>query len=86
MASDESMLTIKISIRRFQRIFFPVPHIDQLIDMTYENEMLSFLEAFSRYHYIFMVVEDVLKTTFITYQNIYAYKKIVFGFLNQWET
>ena len=33
---------------------FPLPRIDQIIDTSAEHEMLSFLDAFSRYHQILM--------------------------------
>ena len=37
---------------------FPLPRIDQIVDATFGHEMLSFLDAFSRYHQIPMALED----------------------------
>ena len=45
---------------------FPLPRIDQIVDASVGHGMLSFLDAFSRYHQIPMHPPDVEKTTFIT--------------------
>ena len=45
---------------------FTFPHIDQIIDCTAECDLPCFLDAFSGYHQIKMVVKDVEKTTFLT--------------------
>ena len=45
---------------------FPLPHIDQIVDASAGHGMLSFLDAFSRYHQIPMHPPDVEKTSFIT--------------------
>ena len=45
---------------------FPLPRIDQIVDATVEHGILSFLDAFSRYHQIPMRPLDAEKTTFIT--------------------
>lgn len=45
---------------------FPLPHINQIVDVTVEHDMLSFLKAFSGYHQIPMFPLDKEKMTFIT--------------------
>ena len=45
---------------------FPLPRIDQIVDSTAGCDLLSFLDAYSGYHQIFMTREDEEKTTFIT--------------------
>ena len=45
---------------------FPLPRIDQIVDSSSEHGMLSFLDAFSRYHQIPMHSLDAEKTSFIT--------------------
>ena len=45
---------------------FPLPQIDQIVDSTIEQGMLSFLDAFFGYHQILMVLVDEEKTAFIT--------------------
>ena len=44
---------------------FPLPHIDQIVDSTAGCDLLSFLDAYSGYHQIFMTREDEEKTAFI---------------------
>ena len=45
---------------------FPLPRIDQIVDASTEHGMLSFLDAFSRYHQIPMNPPDDEKVAFIT--------------------
>ena len=45
---------------------FPLPRIDQTVDSTSGCDLLSFLDAYSGYHQIFMSKEDKGKTSFIT--------------------
>src|SRR5690606_5158344 len=44
---------------------FPLPHIDQLVESTAGNELLTFMDAFSGYNQIRMHPDDQEKTTFI---------------------
>nr|XP_016493455.1 PREDICTED: RNA-directed DNA polymerase homolog [Nicotiana tabacum] len=61
---------------------FPLPHIDQFINATAGNELLSFLDTYSGYNQILMEEEDQKKTTFITYQGTYCYSVMPFGLKN----
>ena len=45
---------------------FPLPRIDQIVDVSAGHGMLSFLDAFSDYHQIPMYSPDAEKTSFIT--------------------
>ena len=45
---------------------FPLPKIDQLIDSTVGNKLISFMDAFSGYNQIMMHPSDQDKTSFIT--------------------
>ncbi|RVW32195.1 Transposon Ty3-I Gag-Pol polyprotein [Vitis vinifera] len=56
---------------------FPLPRIDQIVDSTSGQGMLSFLDAFSGYHQIPMSPDDEEKTAFITPHNLYYYKPTV---------
>nr|XP_020195785.1 uncharacterized protein LOC109781607 [Aegilops tauschii subsp. strangulata] len=58
---------------------FPLPRIDQLVDSTIECDLLCFLDDFSGYHHIKMVMEDVEKTTFISPCGVYCYTCMPFG-------
>ncbi|WJZ84531.1 hypothetical protein VitviT2T_004131 [Vitis vinifera] len=61
---------------------FPLPRIDQIVDSTAGQEMLSFLDAFSGYHQIPMYPVDEEKTAFITPHGLYCYKVMPFGLKN----
>ena len=45
---------------------FPLPRINQIVEVSTGHGMLSFLDAFSGYHQIPMYPSDVEKTSFIT--------------------
>ena len=61
---------------------FPLPRIDLIVDSTTSHGMLSFLDAFSRYHQIPMFQPDEDKTTFVTPHGLYCYKVMSFGLKN----
>ena len=61
---------------------FPLPRIDQIVDSTTRQGMLSFLDAFSGYHQIPMSLADEEKTAFITSHDLYCYKVMPFGLKN----
>ena len=48
--------------------FNPLPNIDQLIDSTAGNELLTFMDAFAGYNQIKMAPEDQDDTAFITHR------------------
>src|SRR3982750_4302510 len=59
---------------------FPLPRIDQIVDSTSGCDVLSFLDAYSSYHHIFMSKEDEEKTSFITPCGTYCFARMPFGF------
>src|SRR4051812_22428261 len=61
---------------------FPLPRIDQIIDSTAGCDLLSFLDAYSRYNQIRMKEEDEEHTSFITPYGIFCYKTMPFGLKN----
>ena len=58
---------------------FPLPHIDQIVDAIAGHGILSFLDAFSRYHHIPMHLPNAKKMTFITLHGLYCYNVMPFG-------
>ena len=58
---------------------FPLSRIDQIVDSTSGCDLLSFLDAYSRYHQIFMTKEDEDKTAFITPCGTYCFVRMPFG-------
>ena len=61
---------------------FPLPRIDQLVDLTAGHKLLTFMDAFFGYNQIQMAEEDQEKTTFITSQWLYCYRIISFNLKN----
>ncbi|KAI9186445.1 hypothetical protein LWI28_017321 [Acer negundo] len=68
--------------RAYPKDSFPLPKIDQLIDSTAGNKLLSFMDAFSGYNQIMMHPSDQDKTSFITRQGLYCYKVMPFELKN----
>ena len=58
---------------------FPLPHIDQIVDVAAGHRLLAFLDAFSGYHHIPMHLPDEEKMTFITPHVLYCYNVMIFG-------
>ncbi|CAL9017512.1 unnamed protein product [Prunus brigantina] len=61
---------------------FPLPRIDQLVDSTSGNQLLSFMDAYSGYNQIMMHEDDRAKTSFIIERGTYCYKVMPFGLKN----
>jgi len=53
--------------------YFPLPFTNSMVNVGVRHECYSFLDGFSRYNQISIVVEDRLKTNFTTYWGTYAY-------------
>ena len=58
---------------------FPLSRIDQIVDSMAGCDMLSFLNAYSGYHQIFMAREDEEKTAFIAPCGMYCFLRTPFG-------
>ncbi|GAA0166416.1 hypothetical protein LIER_21572 [Lithospermum erythrorhizon] len=54
--------------------YYPLPNIDRLVDSRTCYKVVEFLDAFRRYHQIFMAKEDIEKIAFITEYGIYCWK------------
>uniref|UniRef100_A0A803LFX6 Reverse transcriptase domain-containing protein n=1 Tax=Chenopodium quinoa TaxID=63459 RepID=A0A803LFX6_CHEQI len=55
---------------------------NQLVDSTSGHALLSFMDAFSGYHQIFMHPDDRAKTAFVTNAGVFNYKMMPFGLKN----
>ena len=51
---------------------YPLPCIDQLVDSTAGHQLLSFINAFSRYYQIKVDEGNQEKTSFITSQGLFC--------------
>ena len=58
---------------------FPLPRIDQIVHSTSGCDLLSFLDAYSGYHQIFMSKEDEEKKSFITPCGTSYFVRMPFG-------
>jgi hypothetical protein len=61
---------------------FPLPQIDQVIDLTAGCKPLSFLDAYSGYHQIPLAEADQPATTFITPFDYFSYVIMLFRLKN----
>jgi hypothetical protein len=61
---------------------FPLPRIDQVVDLIAGCELLSFLHAYSGYHQIPHAKTDQPTTTFITPFSYFCYVKMSIGLKN----
>ena len=61
---------------------FPLPCIDQIVDILVGHGMLSFLDPFFGYHQIPMYPPDAEKTSFITPHGLFCYNVMPFGLKN----
>ena len=61
---------------------FPLPHINQIVDVAVRHRILSFLDAFSGYHHIPMHPPNSEKMAFITSHELYYYNFMPFGLKN----
>jgi hypothetical protein len=68
--------------KAFPKDPFPLPRIDQVIDLIAGCELLSFLDAYSGYHQITLVEADQPTTTFITPYDCFCYVKMLFRLMN----
>ena len=61
---------------------FPLPFIDQVLERVSSHPFYYFLDGYSGYFQIEIVVEDQEKTTFTCPFETYAYRRMPFGLCN----
>ena len=59
---------------------YVIPIDDMLVDCTTNNELLSFMDSFSRYNQILIVVDDISKTTFRCPSSLIMFEWLVMPF------
>jgi hypothetical protein len=65
---------------------YPIPRIDLIMDSTSGCDLLSFLDAYSRFHQIQMAKEDREHTAFVTVDGLYCYVVMPYGLRNALST
>ena len=61
---------------------YPVPPIEQILQMVSGSELFSLLHGFSGYNQVLVAEQDRLKTTFWTKWGTFAYRRMPFGLIN----
>ena len=61
---------------------FPLPFIDQMLDKLVGKQYYCFLDGYSGYHQIAIVLEDKEKTTFTYPYGTFAFRRMLFGLCN----
>ena len=72
--------------KAYLKDLFPLPQIDQLVEVMVGHPRMSFLDAFQGYHQIPLALDDQEKTSFVTHIGNYHYKVIPFGLKNAGST
>ena len=61
---------------------YPIPPMEQLLQMVSGSELFSLLDGFSGYNQVLVAEEDRLKTTFRTKWGTFSYRRMPFGLIN----
>ena len=65
---------------------YPVPPMEQILQMVLGSELFSLQDGFSLYNQVLVAEEDRLKTTFKTKWGTFAYRRMPFGLINSGAT
>ena len=68
--------------KAYLKDIYPLPRIDQLVELIAGHKLLSFMNAFSSYNQIKMDEADQEKTSFVTSQGLFCYKMLPFRLKN----
>ncbi|XP_042404753.1 uncharacterized protein LOC121994944 [Zingiber officinale] len=68
--------------KAFPKDFYPLPRIDQLVDLTAGCKLICMLDVYQRYHQVSLARENQEKINFITADGIYCYNAMSFGLKN----
>ena len=61
---------------------YPVPPMEQLLQMVSGSELFSLLDGFSGYNQVLVAKQDRLKTMFRTKWGTFSYRRMPFGLIN----
>lgn len=61
---------------------FPLPFIDQMLDILGRNVYFGFLDGYSGYSQIMIALEDQEKTTFTCPYGTFTFRRMPFGLCN----
>ncbi|HEX4850605.1 MAG TPA: reverse transcriptase family protein, partial [Puia sp.] len=61
---------------------YPLPSLDEVLQIVNGAKMMSFLDGFSGYNQVMVDKIDRLNTAFTTKWGIFAYRRMPFGLIN----
>lgn len=61
---------------------YPIPLIDQLVDVTSVHELISFMDTYYEYNKIRTTINDASQSAFYADSDIYNYAVMPFWFIN----
>ena len=61
---------------------YPIPPMEQILQMVSSSELFSLLDGFSGYNQVLVAEENRLKMTFRTRWGTFAYRRMPFGLIN----
>ena len=61
---------------------YPIPPMEQILQMVSGSELFSLLDGFSCYNQVLVAEEDRLKMIFRTRWGTFAYRRMPFGLIN----
>ena len=65
-----------------RKVHYPLPFIDQMLDMLVGHSHYCFLDGYSSYNQISIAPEDLEKTTFTCPYSTFAFRMMSFGLCN----
>jgi hypothetical protein len=76
MCKKIEKLKICVDFRKFNKAIkkdpYPLPFFYEVLNTIVGYEAYSFLDLYSRYHHIFIALEDIYKTIFVTYWGAFS--------------
>ncbi len=61
---------------------YPLPFRNEVLNIVTRYKAYSFLDGYSRYHQIFIALEDKYKIAFVTNWGAFIWKVMLFGIKN----
>ncbi len=79
-------LKICVDFRKFTKVIkkyrYPLTFFDEVLNIIIGYETYSFLNGYSKYHQISIVLEDTYKTTFVIDWGVFVWMVMPFGVKN----
>ena len=86
MRKKSSEIRLSVDFRNLNRALdkdnYPVPPMEQILQMVSGSELFLLLDGFSGYNQVLVAEEYRLKTTFRTKWGTFAYRRMPFGLIN----